>query len=179
MGTYMKEVCVQIIGNSCKERCNTTRTNERTKLETSYDKTRSLLQLATASTTPAPFPSSPAGHVFRRGTQVVIGEDGGATAQGCVHKFDCTECTFTMTASSVLAILNMMALRYKIRLYSHLHPAMAGSLSSLVPTLTAFCGVRGAKPNKNIFSTPPRLDHRFRALISRCDTSEFPRTRTL
>ena len=24
--------------------------------------------------------------------------------QGCVHKFDCTECTFTMTASSLLAM---------------------------------------------------------------------------
>jgi hypothetical protein len=58
-----------------------------------------------------------------------------------------------------------MALRYKIRLYSHFHPAMAGSLSSLAPTSTSFCGVRGAKPNKNIFSTPPRLDDRFRALI--------------
>jgi hypothetical protein len=166
-----------------KDRCNTTRPNERTN-ETRNSKlhmTRQsrLLQLATASTTPAHFPSLPGAHVFRRGRQVVIGEDGGATVQGCVHKFDCTECTFTMTASSVLAILNMMALRYKIRLYSHFHAAMAGSPLSLVPTSTSFCGVRGAKPNKNIFSTPPRLEDRFRALISRCDTSEFPRTRTL
>jgi hypothetical protein len=101
-------VCTNIIDNSCK-RIDVTqhdRTSERnSQLETSYDKTESLLQLATAFTTPAPFPSLPAAHVFRRGRQVpFIGEDGGATVQGCVHKFDCTECTFTMTASSLLAI---------------------------------------------------------------------------
>jgi hypothetical protein len=94
--------------NSCK-RIDVTQhdqTSERnSQLETSYDKTESFVTIGYRLHHTSSLPKFARRSRVRRGRQVpFIGEDGGATVQGCVHKFDCTECTFTMTASSLLAI---------------------------------------------------------------------------